>query len=330
MSFQQDYPILTVRPYQLLCLICSLGEDRPVPEDERLRDLLEKIRSQPDAPIALRCNVDDQFAYQSPGPAADTAEGSEFNRKRDMDILLRLDLAPGSILPARILLGRLLKLIPSVTGLCGYRTTTSAAWAGCLMAQSGRYEKGHAKGIQAIIPARNPAEMKRDKEASLKDLYQAETLKIRPHILVCAVAQYGDGIRPPFEADNLPEMIQYILKNPDKPITLVSGADWMMCASCSSRVAASNTCVCGQMHSGGLYNEMKDLNVLQALGLTFGSTLKAKELFKLIFERIPKTAGVCALDIGIADSSVWRDGCGKNPAPCPGYEKGRELLMKSF
>jgi hypothetical protein len=125
-------------------------------------------------------------------------------------------------------------------------------------------------------------------------------------------------------------MIQFILKNPDKQITLVSGADWMMCASCSSRVAQSNTCVCGQMHSGGLYNEMKDLNVLQALGLTFGSTLKAKDLFKLIFERIHKPAGICALDHGIADSSVWRDGCGRNLAPCPGYEKGRELLMKSF
>lgn len=325
-----DYTVLTVRPYQLLCLVCSLGADDSVPADPRLRDLLAEIRSNPEMPVALRCNVDDQFAYQSPGTAADTGEGADFNRKRDLDILLRLDLAPGSILPARVVLGRLFKVISSVSGLCGYRTETSKAWAGCRLAQSGRYEKGHAKGIQAIIPARNPAEMKRDKEASLKDLYGAEVLKIRPHILVCAIAQYGDGIRPPFEPDNLPEMIQYILKNPDQPITLVSGADWMMCASCASRVAQSNTCICGQMYSGGLYNEMKDLNVLQALGLTFGSTLKAKDLFKLIFERIHKTAGICALDHGIADHSVWRDGCGRNLAPCPGYEKGRELLMKSF
>jgi len=125
-------------------------------------------------------------------------------------------------------------------------------------------------------------------------------------------------------------MIQHILKNPDTPITLVSGADWMMCGPCPSRVPRFNACACGAIGSGGLYNEMKDLNVLQALGLTYGATMNARALYKLIFERIPKTGGVCALDSRIAQLSVWRDNCGKNPAPCPDYKKGRKMLTKEF
>jgi len=329
MECNSDYSTLTARPYQLLCIVCSLGGNNSAPEDTRLEELLVRIRDNPDIPIALRCNTDDEFSYQAPGTKDDTREGLEFNRKRDMDVLQRLDLAPGTIFPARILLGRLFKAISSVSGICGYDTVTSEAWCGCPRAKSGRYEKGHAKGINAIIPPRSREEMQQDKNNSIKDMYQSETIKIRPHILLCAVAQYGEGTRPPFEPDNLPEMIQYILKRPDTPITLVSGADWMMCGPCPNRVPRFNACVCGTISSGGLYNEMKDLNVLQTLGLTYGTTMNARALYKLIFERIPKPAGICALDSRIAHLSVWRDGCGGNPTLC-NYEKGREMLVKKF
>ena len=330
MAYRQDDPMLVVRPYQLLCIVCSLGEDELMPKEARLKGFRERIRNTPDMPVALRCNAGDEFFYQDPGLEDDTPEGPEFNRKRDMDILQRLDLAPGSILPARVLFGRVLKAIPSVSGICGYDTVTSEAWRGCPRAKSGCYERGHAKGIDAIIPPRSQEVMKEDKGTSLQDMYHADTIRIRPHILLCAAAQYGGGTRPPFEPDNLPEMIQHILKNPETPITLVSGADWMMCAPCPSRVPELNACVCGAIYSGGLYNEMKDLNVLRALGLTYGTTMKAREIYALIFQRIPNTAGVCALDSTVADISVWRDGCGGSPDPCSDYEKGVEMLMKEF
>lgn len=330
MAGKQDYPTLRVRPYQLLCIVCSLGEDESRPRDARLKEILETIRTHPDLPVAIRCNVDDEFSYQSPGTQGDTPDGAEYNRKRDMDILCRLDLAPGSILPARILFHRLLKAIPSVSRICAYDTVTSEAWRGCPKAGSGCYEKGHEKGIAAIIPPRDEQEMARDKETSLKNMYQADAIKIRPHILLCAVSQYGSDIRPPYKPDNLPEMIQHILKHPDTPITLVRGADWMMCGPCPDRVAERNACVCGAIGSGGLYNEMKDLNVLQALGLTYGATMKAKDMYRLIFERIPKVDGICALAPEIVDLSVWRDACGRTPGFCPTYEKGREMLTKEL
>jgi len=66
------------------------------------------------------------------------------------------------------------------------------------------------------------------------------------------------------------------------------------------------------------------------LGLTYGSTMKAKDLYKLIFERIPTAAGVCALPGNPSDFFIWRDPCGQKAHPCPNYEKGREMLMKEL
>jgi len=321
---------LSIRPYQAMCLICAFGEEDAGPKDGRLKEILDAVREYPDRPTALNCNAGDVYVYQDPGTAEDTPEGADYNRKRDLDILGKLDLAPGSILPARTVLLSVIHNVATAAGICGYDTVTSDAWRGCPKAKSGFFEKGVERGIEAIIPPRSEDAMARDKVASIKDAFEADALAIRPHILVCAVSQYGNGIRPPFKPDNLPEMMQHILKHPDTLITLAPGADWMMCGPCHARLAELNACVGGRIGACGIYNEMKDLNVLQALGLTYGTTMKAKDIFKLIFERIPKVDNVCALINGLPNTSVWRDGCGANAAPCPGYDKGRAELMPVF
>jgi hypothetical protein len=148
------------------------------------------------------------------------------------------------------------------------------------------------------------------------------------------VCQYGGGVRPPFKPDNLPELVEMVLTiKPDIPITLVRGADWMMCAPCAARAPELNACVCGPISSGGLYNELKDLNLLQRLGLTYGTTMKARELFKLIFERVPSALGVCALNNhGNPPNSFWWDPCGESNVKGgnKNYEKGRKELLSSI
>jgi hypothetical protein len=103
----------------------------------------------------------------------------------------------------------------------------------------------------------------------------------------------------------------------------------MMCAPCPSAIRKLNACVCGPNGSGGLYNELKDLNVLQKLGLTYGTTMNAKELFKLVFDRIPTITGTCALKGNSPPHSVWWDPCSQLTLPS-NYEKGREILMNAF
>jgi len=318
---------LAIRPYEALCLICSMGEGGP--QDGRLKEILEAVRDYPDRPVALRCNAGDVYVYQDPGTAEDTPESPEFNRKRDLDILAKLDLAPGSILPARTLLMCVLKVIPSLDGICGYDTVTADAWRGCPKAKGDCYQKGVAKGIDAIIPPRTKDEMVKAKADSLKAMVAADAITSRPHILLCAVCQYGRGTRPPFEPDNLPEMIQHILKHPDTPIRLAEAADWMMCAPCPSRVDALNACV-NVLGSGGLSNQKRDLDMLQILGLRYGSAMPAAELYRLIFDKIPSTQPICGRDN--ACPSVWWDGCGENNREHgnANYAKGREMLMKEF
>jgi hypothetical protein len=206
---------------------------------------------------------------------------------------------------------------------------TSEAWRGCAKADSGDYEAGRALGIAALIPARPEAELQAEKARSLQALQEAEEVSIRPHVLLCAVCQYGSGVRPPYPPDNLPELLQLVLhEKPDLPIRMARGADWMMCAPCPARVPELNACV-NVLGSGGLSNEKRDLDLLQLLGLQFGSVTPARELFRLIFERVPSTSLVCKRE-GNRCPSCWWDGCGEAnvAAGNSGYAQGRRELMQ--
>ena len=84
-----------LRPYQLLCVVCCSGEEPAGGQSEKLRRVREAVREDPDMPITLVCNVGDVYLYQDPGTAEDSPEGADYNRKRDLDILHLLALAPG-------------------------------------------------------------------------------------------------------------------------------------------------------------------------------------------------------------------------------------------
>jgi hypothetical protein len=321
---------LTLRPYQVLCTICRLGETGTAPQEGKLGQAAELLRKTPDAPLTLACNAGDVYVFQDPGPSDDTPEGRDFNRKRDLDILQRMNWSPGVTLPARTLFSSVLKRISSVAGICGYDRATSDAWRGCPKAKSGFYEKGHKLGIKALVPPRIEAEMKADKQRSMQQVNTAEVITSRPHILLCAVCQYGGGTRPPYKADNLPELLDLIFsKKHNVKIRMARCADWMMCAPCPNRAPGLNACV-NVLGSGGLSNEKRDLDMLQVLGLEFGSTLKARDLYRLIFDKIPSTQEICKRDNPCP--AVWWDPCGESNMKNgnANYEKGRRELMEKL
>jgi len=331
MARRTECASLVLRPYQVLCVVCSIGEEDPGRRDDGISGTIKAVREYPDRPVTLACNAGDVYAYQDPGTEDDTRGGRDYNRKRDLDILQRMNWAPGTALPARTLFMCLLSRITTVAGICGYDTVTSDAWRGCPKARSGNYERGHEKGIAAIIPPRSEEELAREKEASLQALYAAKEVTIRPHILLCAVCQYGGGVRPPLKEDNLPELLDMVLhRNPGIPVTMARGADWMMCAPCPRRVPELNACV-NVLGSGGLSNEKRDLDMLQRLGLQFGSTMGARELYRLIFDRIPSTADICKRE-GSTCPSVWWDGCGESNLEQgnANYGEGRRELMQKL
>ena len=176
--------------------------------------------------------------------------------------------------------------------------------------------------------------MAEEKKKSLAALQAAKEVPVRPHIVVCAVCQYGEGLRPGYKEDNLPELLDLILnRNPDLPIKMTPGADWMICAPCPGRSPALNSCT-HVWGSGELDSQKRDLDFLQKVGLKFGSVVKGRELYRLIFERITTTHGIPDICLKYnGQPSVWWDeccGCLYQGNPKVKYEKGKREMMRKL
>ena len=318
----EGYESLTVRPYELMCIVCRIGEGRVGDlGDERLNEILSAVRNNPNMPLTLRCNVDAVYKYQNPGRADDTPEGDLFNDKRDLDILQRLGLVPGATRPGIELFERLLMKIPTADGICRYHEITSQTWQGCARGGNGHYEKGHAMGLEAVIPPRNEGEKAAFKKDSVEAMYKADTLRIRPHHLMCMTCFHKGRTQDELEAieeDNLFEAIDIMQKNPEIPVTLIPGC-CMICPPCSHYDPKTSLCIGGQGMS--LRDQKKDLDVLQRLGLKFGDTLPAREVLKRLYDEILSTRQICGYEDGIERGHEWRI-CGE-PEGSERYQKGR-------
>ena len=310
-----------VRPYQLMCIVCRLGSEGgdPYAHEDRLDEILSAVREDRNLPVALCCNVDTVYSYQNPGRDYDTPEGELFNDKRDLDVIHALGLVPGSTRPALEMFNRLFRDIPTCRGICGYDEVTSEEWRGCPLAHSGNYERGHALGVGAVIPPREPAEKARVKEQSCEEMYAGDLLEIRPHHLMCMSCFHGgrDTIEPILE-DNLFEAIDIIQKDPEIPVKFVPGP-CMICPPCGKYQASTNWCIGGI--GSGLRDQKKDLDVLQLLGMTFGDVLPAREAYQRLYDKVHSTRQICGFNDGIVRGPEWTI-CG-GPEGAPNYAKAR-------
>ncbi|MCX7705319.1 MAG: hypothetical protein N2115_03555 [bacterium] len=333
------YEGITIRPSQALCLICWLGKNPAGPEPAELEKILKLIEKNPDIPITLRCNAGDIFSFQ------DIKGGKLFERKMDLDVLQKMDLPPGATLPARILFIRILNRIKTLKKICWFDGRPL-----CMNADKKYYEKARKmqlslivqycdefsksigaqqakkQGIRIIIPPRTVDDLEKSKRDSLDAMYRARHtgIKVRPHLLLCALCQFGTGVKPGQAYDNLPELLQLVIKEPDIKIKLVEGADWMMCGPCPSWTK-ENSCV-HSLGKCGLSNQLRDMRVLQKLGFNYGDTVEGWKLYFLIFEKIPSTVEICRFDN--PSTSMWHSGCGKRRKNSPEYEKGRKKLIE--
>jgi hypothetical protein len=296
---------VSIRPYQLMCLVCRGATAEPDAYDHagRLDELAALIRAHPEQPLTLRCNVDSVYAWQNPGPEWDTSEGTLFNTKRDLDVLRALGLVPGDTRPALELMTRLITKIPVCRGICGYGTVTAPEWKGCRWAASGNYEAGVSRGVAALTPPRSVDDKARCKAISCTELYAADRLRIRPHHLLCmACFQGGKTDLAPIAEDNLFEAIDAIQKKPDIRVELISGP-CMICPPCSTYDPQTGWCIGG--NGMGLRDEKKDLDTLQRLGLKYGDIRSARELYELLFARIGATLEICGYGDGRVESYEW-------------------------
>lgn len=315
----QAFRSMDVRPYQLMHIVSRIGagcgDDLG---DPRLNEILAAIRQEPYLPLTLRCNVTSTYAYQNPGHQDDTPEGELFNARRDLKILQRMGLVPGATRPAIDLLELLLRSVETARGILWFDEVTSETWRG-EPREAGHYEAGRAMGVQAILPPRSEAEMAEVKRQSARAMAEAGLLEIRPHHLMCVTCFYGGHEElAPIDEDNLFEVIDVVQKRPDIPIRLISGP-CMICPPCPHYHPPSGLCIGGQSMS--LRDELKDLDLLQLLGLQYGDVLPARELFARLYAHVASTREICGHGDGIARSPEWRV-CG-GPDGDPRYAKGR-------
>jgi hypothetical protein len=316
------YGGLTVRPYQLMCIVCEIGAaDDALPSAPRLREIVLAVKKDPLIPITLRCNVTGTYRYQNPGRAEDTPEGALYNDLRDLTVLQKLSLVPGDTRTAWDIFHRLFQSIKSPVGICALEGKDSANWPACARARSGAYEKAHARGVGVVIPVRSEEEMARVKSESASKTEKAQRLRIRPHHLMCLACFHGGkpfNQLAPIKADNLYEVIAAIHRNPDIPVSLVEGC-CDVCPPCRDYHPPTGLCVGAT--GMGLRDQKKDLDVLRRLDLRYGDTIPARKLFRMLFDEIKSTTEICGNGDGIERSPDWRV-CG-GPQGNESYRKAR-------
>ncbi|MBI5687322.1 MAG: hypothetical protein HZC54_19790 [Verrucomicrobia bacterium] len=310
---------LTLRAHQLLSVVCVLGgANCPLIESGKAKEILQRLGSDPTTAIRLMSNADEIPHYTKLGPSAKVSQDAQevLNRKRDLDVLQRLGLAPGDTRRARYLYELLFKRIETLKGICAHDTQ---GWEGCPLAKSGAYERVRAKGWKTVVYLRTNQEREQYRRRSVQSADKDERLFVRPHHLMCLSCWYAGGKnRSPRSNDTLFEIWQRIRREPDVSITLVEGT-CMACDCCDGFHPANGRCV----HSCGLIRDYKkDLDVFQKLGLMPGATMKARELFALLFQRIPSTRDICAYGDGIERSEEWKICSG--PDGNPGYAATRQ------
>ena len=150
-------------------------------------------------------------------------------------------------------------------------------------------------------------------------MYEADRLKIRPHHLMCMTCFYGRQAFEPIPEDNLYEAIDIIQKNPEIPVELVCGT-CMICPPCYNYDPETGHCI--SPYAMAVRDEFKDLSVLQVLGLTYGDVLPARELYTMLFDKIPSQTQICGYGNGEVTSPEWTV-CRAGPEPGPEYAKAR-------
>ena len=309
---------ISMRAHQLLGTVCRAGgAECPLLNQKRAQEIRDRLKTDPTVAIRLTSNADEipHYTALAPDDYARMNPAEVLNRKRDLDVLQRLGLVPGSIRRARYLYELLFKRIETPDGICAYDTP---GWDGCPLARSGAYERVRAEGWQAMVSHRSDEEMRAYRQRNVERIENDDRLYIRPHHLMCLACGYEGGkLQSPRPNDTLYEILQRVRKDPDVPIVLVEGC-CEACDCCDGYHPASGRCV----HAGGLIRDYKkDLDVLQKLGLMPGATMKARELFDLLFERIGSTREICAYGDGVVTSEEWQV-C-NDPWGHSGYEATR-------
>lgn len=315
-----------VRGHQLMCAVCTRGGcAKPPPGNAVIQPLLDALWADAFLPLQITGDVDltcahylDVYAGRK-GRRLPTGfrkqQQDHVWRRKDVEVLRVLGLSPGGIMPAYWVYQTLFNRQKTLDGICRTGSLSSDAWPECPFARSGYYEKIAAegmvgslktqnelgetmagRGVWAMIKPRKRADMRAAKKASVEAIRSATRLYIRPNHVLCILctAQATE----PLQEDNLVELRRRMEAEPGIPVVLTEGC-CMVCDPCNVYDPDRNLC-----YHGHIKDTLRDLMILELLGLPPGAELPARDLYDQVYARIGTLKEICG----------WRDG--SDTAPC--------------
>lgn len=324
---------LPVRAHHLLCAVCVRGGCKNPPAGEEvIKKLLESLWSYPYLPLQLKADTDilkahylDVYEKRHPEHLPENFEERRNEyvcRRKDLEMLRILGVMPDAIMPAYIVYKLLFTRKPTLSGICHTASTPSENWPECPHARLGYYEKIakdgvggslekqtrlgeelYGRGVWAMVRPRTKTGMGEAKKRSADFISnKAERLYIRPNHLLCILCRFMT--QGPLIEDNLIELRDRMLADPGIPVTLVEGC-CMVCDSCNIYHPEEHLCYATHHKSA-----LRDLAMLEKLGLPPGTTLPARQIYRLIYERIDSNMEICGWGDGGKDYSGYWPPCG--------------------
>ena len=277
---------IEARPSELLCACCMHGGAECTAENpEKVAALLKRIREDGNVHIVLKSAFDDCGArtelYEKTTP---------LQRKRDLDIMREMGAIPESVRTARFWQELLKEYIPHNEHICAPFETESEHWYNCSQANSECYENG----VKTLCVNRDKTEKACVKESSCKALMASDHLTVRAHHFMCMICFLG-GNNPnePLVEDNLYELWQKILENPEIPVTVIEGpGDCVICPPCHAFNTESRLCI----YPCSLRDRKKDIEVFAKLNMIPGDTIPAREMLWRIYKNIKRVDGICRFE----------------------------------
>ncbi|MHB8996191.1 MAG: hypothetical protein ACYC63_13175 [Armatimonadota bacterium] len=312
-AYLLNLPCLNLRARDLIGLVVLHGGGQPPQMTPELPEVYQQLIGHPDTLIALTSAFDCRG-----GPWQFPQEDSAYQRRMDLHVMQRLQLAPGDSRSFRELFRRMKIDLITLDGICLFETPTEN-WPNWPREALSAYTAGLDKPLPLPQTAEEMATAKR---ISAQGVMDAERLYLRPHHLMCIMCYYGGEQDKPLEIDNLWEPILRMRENPEIEITLVEG-DCMVCPPCHAYDPRSGACItiCG------LRDRRKDLDTIRLLDLLPGTTMKARDLYRLYIERIPHATDVCYYTEAETTIPEWAP-CGSSKSGR--YEKGLARVAKDL
>lgn len=142
---------LLIRPHHLMCIACYYGGGGEEPlANDNLLELRLLMQANPEIEVELvegQCMVCPPCQDFEPRSGRCVARCDLRDRLKDLDVMRRLDLLPGTRMSARDLYTLLFSRIATAAQICDYGADRSPEWEPCGSARAGRYEAARARGM---------------------------------------------------------------------------------------------------------------------------------------------------------------------------------------